>query len=342
MGLFNLTRDIGIDLGTANTLVTVKGKGIIIREPSVVAINKDTKEVIAVGEEAKKMIGKTPSNIIAIRPLKDGVIADFAITQNMLKHFIKKATKNLKLIKPRLLICIPSGITEVEKKAVIEAAEMAGAKNPNLIEEAMSAAIGAGLPVGEPTGNMVVDIGGGTTEIAILSLGGVVLSKSIPIGGDDFDQAIIHNIRNRHKLIIGERTAEKIKKNIASAYHEFEDKSMDVKGRDLISGLPKAINISTLEIHETLLETINSIVDSIKNILEKAPPELASDIIEKGIMLTGGGSLLVGLDLLIEEQTGIKAIVAEEPLDCVVKGTERVLENDGYYKVFLKNIKKIG
>ncbi|RBP46714.1 rod shape-determining protein [Garciella nitratireducens] len=328
------SKDMGIDLGTANTLVHVRGKGIVVREPSVVAINKNNKKVLAVGEEAKKMIGRTPGNIVAIRPMKDGVIADFDVTQNMLRYFIKKAYHKNKFVRPRVLVCVPSGITEVEKRAVIEASEQSGAKEAFIIEEPMAAAIGAGLPVAEPEGSMVVDIGGGTSEVAILSLGGIVTSKSIRIGGDEFDDSIIQYIKKEYNLMIGERTAEQIKIEIGSAYCVEEEKSIRIKGRDLVSGLPKTIEIDSKEIREALSEPISNILDAIKNTLEKTPPELAADIMDKGIMLTGGGALLRGLDELIRLETGMPVEIAENPLDCVVMGTGKILDDvDMFNKV---------
>lgn len=331
MGIFSKSY-IGIDLGTANTLVAVKGKGIIIREPSVVAIDKDKRQVIAVGIEAKKMIGKTPGNIIAIRPLKEGVIADFNITQKMLKYFMGKAMNGYNLSKPRVLIGVPSDITEVERKAVIEAAQMSGAKEVGLIEEALATAIGAGLPVNEATGSMVIDIGGGTTDIAVISLGGLVESASIRLGGDNFDDAIIQYIRSNHNLMIGERTAETIKMSIANASAKGYGKTMEIKGRDLVSGLPKTVKLTDIEIYEAIETTIYYIIDTVKSVLERTPPELLSDLLTSGIALTGGGALLEGLDQLIEKETGVHCFVAENPLDCVAKGTEMVLEQ-GYMNV---------
>lgn len=323
-------RDMGIDLGTANTLVFVKDKGIIVNEPSVVAINTVTREVLAVGDEAKQMIGRTPGSIVAIRPMKDGVIADFEVTQAMLRYFIDKAySKSLFSSKPRVVICVPSGVTEVEKRAVIEAAMAAGAKERSafLVEEPMAAAIGAGLPVDEPTGNMVVDIGGGTSEVAVVSLGGVVTSKSIRVAGDEFDSCIVNYIKKEYNLAIGDRSAENIKITIGCAYLEEKGGTMEIRGRDLITGLPKTITVSSEEILDALSEPVNSIVDAIKFTLEKTPPELASDIMEAGIVLTGGGALLRGLDKLISKETGMPVHVANEPLNCVALGTGMVLEN---------------
>jgi rod shape-determining protein MreB len=321
-----LTRDIGIDLGTANTLVYVKGKGILLREPSVVAINSHNGRVLAVGSEAKQMIGRTPGNIKAIRPMKDGVIADFETVQGMLRYFIQKIAGKNPLLRTRIIICVPSGVTEVEKRAVVEAAMQAGAKEAYLIEEPMASAIGAGLPVEEPSGSMVVDIGGGTSEVAVISLGGIVVSRSIRTAGDEFDDAIIHYVKKEYNLMIGERTAEDMKMKIGSAYPFDEELTYSVSGRDLVTGLPKERAISSVEIRDALREPVNAIVDSIKYTLEKTPPELASDIMERGIMLAGGGALLKGLDKLICAETGIPVYIAENPLDCVVLGTGKVLE----------------
>ncbi|NLL68434.1 MAG: rod shape-determining protein [Clostridiaceae bacterium] len=339
MSLF--TKEIGIDLGTANILVYLKGKGIILREPSVVAVNNHTGQVLAVGLDAKQMIGRTPGNITAIRPLKDGVIADFETTQGMLKYFMRKAVGNSPLAKPRVVICVPSGVTEVEKRAVVDSAMSAGAKEAFLIEEPMASAIGAGLPVAEPSGSMVVDIGGGTSEVAVISLGGVVVSRSLRVAGDEFDDAIIHYIKKEYNLMIGERSAESIKVKIGSAYPLDKEETYNVSGRDLVTGLPKELEISSVEIRESLKEPINSVVESIKYTLEKTPPELASDIMERGIMLTGGGALLKGFDKLIFEETGIPVYIAEEPLDCVVLGTGKVLEElDTLSSVLLSSRRK--
>ncbi len=328
MGLFSgFIKDLGVDLGTANTLVYIKGKGIVAREPSVVAIQANTKQVLAVGEEAKRMIGRTPGNIIAIRPLKDGVIADFDITKSMLKHFIRKATKRRTFFQPRVVVCVPSGVTEVEKRAVEEAAIHAGARDAYLIEEPMAAAIGAGLPVQEPTGSMIVDIGGGTTEVAIISLGGIVTSKSIRVGGDELDDSIVNFIKKEYSLMIGERTAEEVKIAIGTADINSKEETMEIRGRDMISGLPKTINVNSTEVYNAMKEPIFNIVDAIKSTLEKSPPELASDIMEFGIMLTGGGALLEGLDRLIIKETGIPVHIADNPLDCVAIGTGKALDS---------------
>ena len=326
MGFFGSSKDIGIDLGTANTLVFVKGKGIVLREPSVVAINSNTKRPLAVGREAKLMIGRTPGNIIAIRPLKDGVIADFDTAQVMIKSFIEKGiSKGVK--RPRIIVCYPSGVTEVEKRAIEEASRLAGASDVVLMEEPMAAAIGAGLPVSEPTGSMIVDIGGGTTEVAIISLGGIVTSKSLRIAGDEFDQSIIAYVKKEHSLMIGERTAEQIKMEIGSAYKVEDEKTMEIKGRDLITGLPKIVEISEDQIREALKEPVFAIIEAIKTTLEKTPPELAADIMEKGIMLAGGGALLKGLDVLITKETNMPVHIAEAPLDCVVLGAGKALQD---------------
>lgn len=343
MGFLNFfSKDMGIDLGTANTLVYVHGKGIVLREPSVVAIQNDTKTVLAVGEEAKRMIGRTPGNIVAIRPMKDGVIADFDVTQSMLKYFIRKAYGRKSFIQPRVVVCVPSGVTEVEKRAVEEAAYQAGAREAYLIEEPMAAAIGAGLPVEEPTGSMVVDIGGGTTEVAIISLGGIVTAKSIRVGGDELDESIIHYIKREYNLMIGERTAEDIKITIGSAFPKVKEDRMQIRGRDLVSGLPKTLEISSHEIMEALREPVGQIVEAIKYTLEKTPPELASDIMEIGIMLTGGGALLDGLDSLVRKETGMPVRIADEPLDCVVLGTGKAIESIDTLKRVLITSKKLG
>lgn len=339
MGFF--AKDIGIDLGTANTLVHVKGKGIVIREPSVVAINKNTKTILAVGDDAKSMIGRTPGDIVAIRPMKDGVIADFDITQSMLKYFIKRAMGGGFVSKPRVVICVPSGVTEVEKRAVEEATLSAGAKEAYLIEEPMAAAIGADLPVEEPTGSMIVDVGGGTSEVAVISLGGIVTSKSLRIAGDEFDEAVVHFVKKEYNLMIGERSAEQIKLTIGNAFPKPQEEYIEVRGRDLITGLPKNVTISSSEINEALTEPIDSIIDSIKFTLEKTPPELASDIMDKGIMLAGGGALLSGLDMLIKEETGMPVMIAEDPLDCVAIGTGKVLEEIETLKRVLITTRKL-
>ncbi|HAA81681.1 MAG: HSP70 class molecular chaperones involved in cell morphogenesi [Caldanaerobacter subterraneus] len=328
------SRDIGIDLGTATTLVYVQGKGIVLREPSVVAMRTDSKAILAVGEEAKKMVGRTPGNIIAIRPMRDGVIADFDITKAMLDHFISKVNprKGLFIFRPRVIVGIPSGVTEVEKRAVIEAALQAGAKAAHTVEEPMAAAIGAGLPVEEPTGSMVVDIGGGTTDVAVISLGGIVTSKSLRVGGDEMDEAIINYIKREYNLMIGERTAEEIKIQIGSAFPKPKEETMDIRGRDLVSGLPKTLKITSTEILEALKDPISSIIEAIKMTLEKTPPELAADIMDRGIMLTGGGALLSGIDKLIREETGMPVQIADQPTDCVALGAGKILEESSLFR----------
>ncbi|MBU5483572.1 rod shape-determining protein [Clostridium sp. MSJ-11] len=326
MALFGISKDMGIDLGTANTLIYVKGKGVVLREPSVVAINSDTKKVLAVGEEAKQMIGRTPGNIIAIRPLRDGVIADFDVTQAMLKKFIEKVSSKSAFTSPRIIVCFPSGVTEVEKRAIDAATKQAGAREVLLMEEPMAAAIGAGLPVNEPTGSMIVDIGGGTTEVAIISLGGIVTSKSLRVAGDEFDQSIISYIKKNFNLMIGERTAENVKIELGSAYDTGENNSMQIRGRDLITGLPKVIDITESEIREALAEPVASIIEAIKSTLEKTPPELASDIMDKGIMLAGGGATLKGLDILVNEETHMPVHIADASIDCVAIGAGKALD----------------
>ena len=321
------SKDIGIDLGTANTLVYLRGKGIIMREPSVVAVDTKTDEVRSVGHEAKAVIGRTPGSIMAVRPLKDGVIADFDITANMLARFIKKVCGNSMFFRPRVVICIPSGVTEVERRAVKEAALKAGARQVSVIEEPMAAAIGAGLPSSEPSGSMVVDIGGGTSEVAVISLGGIVAARSVRVGGDEFDQSIIAYIKRKYNLLIGERTAEQIKIEIGSAFELDQETSMDIKGRNLVDGLPKNITVNSEEVREALEESLQKITDAIKETLERTPPELSADIIDHGIMLTGGGALLRGLDQLINRETGIDVHVAENPLDCVAVGAGAVLDH---------------
>ncbi len=324
------SQDIGIDLGTANTLVFVKGKGIVIREPSVVAVDVRSQppKVVAVGAEAKEMIGRTPGSITAVRPLKDGVIADFDVTADMLKAFIKRAISSSPFSRARVMICIPSGVTEVERRAVHDAARSAGAKYVSLIEEPMAAAIGAGLPVSEATGSMVVDIGGGTAEVAVLSLGDIVTSRSARVAGDDFDDAIIAYIKKKYNLLVGERTAEDIKIRIGSAFPYEGEGAINVKGRNLMDGLPKNVVVTSEEIREALSDPVSQIIDAIRSTLEKTPPELAADIIDHGIMLTGGGALLRGLDKLIEIETKMPVHIAENPLDCVVDGTGICLEHD--------------
>ncbi|MCK5835444.1 MAG: rod shape-determining protein [Lentisphaeria bacterium] len=320
------THDIGIDLGTANTLVYVKGRGIVIREPSVVSVQVSTNKTLAVGLEAKKMLGITPGNIKAIRPMKDGVIADFAIAESMLRYFVEKAKNKIKLVRPKVIIAVPSGITEVERRAVIDSALSAGARSVGLVYEPMAAAIGAGIPVEEPSGSMIVDIGGGTTEVAVIALGGLVDSRSTKTGGDSMDVAIINYMKKNYALMIGERTAEQIKISIGSAYPLVDEVEREVKGRDLQAGLPKTVTLTSQEVREALKDCITNIVDAVRITLEKCPPELASDLIDHGIMLAGGGALLQGLDQLISEETGLPVSVAEESLDCVAIGTGKMLE----------------
>lgn len=320
------SKDLGIDLGTANTLVYMRGRGIVIREPSVVAVRDDTKEILAVGQGAKEMIGRTPGNVIAIRPLRDGVIADFEITQEMLKYFIRRISKKRLNYRPRVLISIPSGVTEVERRAVEEAAREAGAKEAYLIDEPMAAAIGAGLPISEPTGSMIVDIGGGTTEVAIISLGGVVTSRSIRVAGNKLDESIIFHVKKKYNLMIGERTAEAIKIEIGTTHSGETDREVRVRGRDLVTGLPKTLVLHSQEVMEAINDNLTDIVEAIRYTLERTPPELASDIMDRGIMLTGGGALLKGLDRLIVKETGMPVTASENPLDCVVVGTGKALE----------------
>ncbi|GAE27675.1 rod shape-determining protein MreB [Halalkalibacter wakoensis JCM 9140] len=323
------SKDIGIDLGTANTLVYVKGKGIVVREPSVVALRTDTGSIEAVGNDAKNMIGRTPGNIVAVRPMKDGVIADFDTTATMLKYFIQQAIKNRSIFtrKPSVMVCVPSGITAVEKRAVEDATKQAGAKEAYTLEEPFAAAIGADLPVWEPTGSMVVDIGGGTTEVAIISLGGIVTSQSIRVAGDEMDESIIQYIKKKYNLMIGERTSEALKLEIGSAGAPEGVDDMDIRGRDLLTGLPKTITVTAEEIAGALADTVDTIIESVKNTLEQSPPELAADIMDRGIVLTGGGALLRNLDRVLSDETNMPVLVAENPLDCVAIGTGRALEN---------------
>jgi len=321
-----LSNDMAIDLGTANTLDYLNGKGIVLSEPSVVAIEKDTKRILAVGTEAKEMLGRTPGNIIAIRPMKDGVIANFEVTEAMLRYFITKVHNRKTLVRPRIIICVPTGITQVEMRAVRDSAESAGAREVYLIEEPMAAALGVGLPIHEPSGNMILDVGGGTTEIAVISLSGIVYSKSVRVGGDFMDECISNYIKRKYNLLIGERTAEQIKIQIGSAYPLEEKLSMEVRGRDLVDGIPKTFQITDEEIRNALAEPVSTIVETVKDTLEKTPPELASDIVDKGIVLAGGGSLLRGLDVILREETGLPITVAEDPLTAVVLGTGKCLD----------------
>jgi rod shape-determining protein MreB len=322
-----LGRDMAVDLGTANTLVYVRGRGIVLNEPSVVALNTNNGQIVAVGAEAKRMIGRTPGNIVAIRPLKDGVIADFDVTERMLRYFIQKVHRRSHMAKPRLVVAVPSGITGVEQSAVKEAGHQAGARRVYIIEEPMAAAIGAGLPIHEPTGNMVVDIGGGTTEVAVISLGGIVTSQSIRVGGDELDQAIITFGKKEYSLMLGERTAEEIKMAIGSAFPADDEPHAEIRGRDLVSGLPKTVVISAAEVRKAIEEPVNLIVDAVKNTLDKCPPELAGDVMDRGIALTGGGALLRGLESRIREETGMPVQVADNPLDSVVLGTGKCVED---------------
>lgn len=330
--MFGMGTDIGVDLGTATVLVYVKGKGIVLKEPSVVAIDRDSGKVIAVGEEARRMIGRTPGNIVATRPLRDGVIADYDVTEKMLRHFIEKACKRkffLPFFRPRLMVCIPSGVTGVEERAVRQAAIQAGAKSAALIEEPLAAALGAGIDIAEPSGSMVVDIGGGTTDIAVLSLGGIVVSKSLRVGGDKFDEAIVRYIRREFNLMIGERTAEELKIQVGTALPSLkgENSTYDIRGRDLVSGLPKNISVDSRQAYEALQESVDQVVGSVKEVLEITPPELSADIMNKGIVMTGGGALLHGLSTLISRETGLPVYIAEDPISCVALGTGKALAN---------------
>ena len=321
-----LETDIGIDLGTASILVYIKGKGVVLKEPSVVAFDRDTNKIKAIGEEARLMIGRTPGNIVAARPLRQGVISDYTVTEKMIKHFIQKAIGKRTFKKPRIAVCVPSGVTEVEKKAVEDATWQAGARSVDIIEEPIAAAIGAGIDIAKPCGNMIVDIGGGTTDIAVISLGGAVVSTSIKIAGDDFDEAIVRFMRKKHNLLIGERTAEEIKIKIGCAFPRQEVITMDVRGRNLVTGLPKTITVTSEETEEALREATSQIVEAVHSVLEKTPPELSSDIAERGIVLTGGGALLQGLEELIESKTGINTMTAEDPMTAVAIGTGRYIE----------------
>jgi rod shape-determining protein MreB len=339
MGFLNLiSNDVGIDLGTANTLVFVRGQGIKLNEPSVVAIEVSSKKVLAVGTEAKKMVGRTPGEIMSIRPLKDGVIADFEITEILLSNFIRRVIRHRYLMKPRIVISVPSGITEVEKRAVRDSAENAGAREVFLIQEPMAAAIGVGLPVHLPSGIMVIDIGGGTSEIAVIALNGIVNNISIRIGGDEMDEAIMLYLKKNYNLLIGERTAEEIKINIGSAYPLDEEESMEIKGRDLVAGIPKTMKISSVQVREALSEPVDAIIEAVRQALEETPPELAADILDKGIIVTGGGALLKGMDKRLREETNLPINIADDPLTCVVRGTGKVLEDMSHYsKVLIKS-----
>jgi rod shape-determining protein MreB len=326
-----LSNDVAIDLGTANTLVHVKGQGIVLNEPSVVAVDNQTRKVVAVGSDAKSMLGKTPDHITAVRPLKDGVIADFQITEIMLKEFIRKAQQKRRFVKPRIVICVPSGITEVEKRAVRDSAEHAGAREVFLVAEPIAAAIGVGLPVNRPSGNMIIDIGGGTTEIAVIALDGIVCDTSIRVGGDEMDEAIVQHVKKTYNLLVGELTAENIKKTIGSAAPLPEELEMEIKGRDLVAGIPKVLRISSVEVREALREPILQIVEALKLALERCPPELAADIVDRGIVMTGGGSLLRELETLLKEETNLPINTVDDPLSCVVLGTGKILDDFEYY-----------
>lgn len=341
MSIFGkFSNDIGIDLGTANTLVFVRGQGIVLNEPSVVAVEVSTNKILAIGSEARKMLGRTPGEINAIRPLKDGVIADFEITERLLSDFIKRVVRHKFLMKPRIVICVPSGITEVEKRAVRDSAENAGAREVFLVQEPMAAAIGVGLPVDQPSGIMIIDVGGGTSEIAVIALNGIVNNTSIRIAGDEMNEAIVIYLKKNYNLLIGELTAEEIKINIGSAFELDREEFMEIKGRDLVAGVPKNIKISSAQIREALTEPVNSIIDAVRQSLEQTPPELASDILDRGIVLTGGGALLKGLDKRIRHETNLPVIVADDPLTCVARGTGVILENmNKYSKVLMRSRK---
>jgi rod shape-determining protein MreB len=339
MGFLNLvSNDIGIDLGTANTLVFLRGQGIVLNEPSIVAIEVSSKKVLAVGSEAKEMVGRTPGEIMSIRPLKDGVIADFEVTEKLLSNFIRRVVKHRYLMKPRVVISVPSGITEVEKRAVRDSAENAGAREVFLIQEPMAAAIGVGLPVHLPSGIMVIDVGGGTSEIAVIALNGIVNNISIRIGGDEMDEAIMLYLKKNYNLLIGERTAEEIKIKIGSAFPLDEEESMEIKGRDLVAGIPKTMKLSSVQVREALSEPVDTIIQAVRQALEETPPELAADILDKGIVVTGGGALLKGMDRRLREETNLAINIAEDPLTCVVRGTGKVLEDMSHFsKVLIKS-----
>ncbi|MGI6566320.1 MAG: rod shape-determining protein [Firmicutes bacterium] len=342
--MFGLSKNMGIDLGTANTLVYVQGKGIVLQEPSVVAIERNTNRVLAVGSEAREMVGRTPGNIIAVRPMADGVIADFDVTERMLRHFISKASRRRGIFRPLVVVAVPSGVTEVEKRAVIDATLSAGAKDARLIEEPMAAAIGSGLPVQEPTGSMIVDIGGGTTEVAVISLGGIVSHRSIRVGGDELDEAIVQHVRRTYNLLIGERTAERVKHEVGTAFLEKdrERNSTEIRGRDLVTGLPKTVTVTDEEIHLALAEPIQSIVEAVKVTLERTPPELAADIMDKGIILAGGGSLLSGLPRLLSNETAMPVHLSDDPLTAVARGTGTALEHFNLLQRVMINSRKLG
>ncbi len=333
-------KDMGMDLGTANTLVVVKGKGVVLDEPSIVAIDKNNNHILAVGKEAKRMVGRTPSNIVAIRPLKDGVIADFETTEKMLRYFIQQVHRNIGIARPRIVICVPSGITPVEKKAVVEATEQAGARAAYIVEEPLAAAIGAGLPIDEPTGSMIVDIGGGTSEVAVISLGGIVVSQSLRIGGDELDEDITYHLKKEHNLLMGERTAERLKMEIGSAFPLEDEEKMEVNGRDLVTGLPKTIIITSQQVRKALEKAVNDIINAVLEVLDSTPPELASDIMKRGIMLTGGGSLLKGLAERISRETHCPVHLAENPLASVAIGAGKCVEDFSRLKRYLKYSKQ--
>jgi len=333
-------KDMAVDLGTATTLVHVKGKGIVLMEPSVVSVEKSTGRILAVGAEAKRMLGRTPGSIVAIRPMRDGVIADFDVTESMIRYFIQKVHKRRFAVKPRVVVCVPSGVTEVEKRAVFEATLQAGARAAYLIEEPMAAAIGAGLPIQDPTGNMICDIGGGTTEVAVISLGGVVCSESIRVGGDEFDEAIINHVKKEYNVIIGERTAEEIKIEIGSAYPLEEEEDVEVRGRDLLMGLPKNITLSSEEIRVAIDEPLNAVIAAVKTTLERTPPELSSDIMDRGLVLAGGGSLLRGLDEKLRQETGMPVYLADDPMTCVVIGSGKALDEINVLKKILIGVQR--
>jgi rod shape-determining protein MreB and related proteins len=336
MGVFS--NDVAIDLGTANTLVYLRGKGIVLNEPSVVAVDRTSNKVIAVGKEAKSMLGRTPDEIVAVRPLKDGVIADFEKTEDLLREFIQKALRRRTWVRPRIIICVPSGITEVEKRAVQDSAQHAGAREVLLVPEPIAAAIGVGLPVGKPSGNMIIDIGGGTTEIAVMALNSIVNQQSIRVGGDEMDEAIVQYVKKAYNLLIGEQTAEQIKIRIGSAFRLEQEEEMEIKGRDLVAGIPKTMKISSVEVREALSEPLQQIVEALMQSLEKTPPELASDIVDRGIVMTGGGSLLRGIDMLLREATNLPITVAEDPLTCVVLGTGKILDDPTLYEKVLMSV----
>ncbi|NLY29975.1 MAG: rod shape-determining protein [Firmicutes bacterium] len=342
--MFGLSKNMGIDLGTANTLVYVQGKGIVLQEPSVVAIERNTNRVLAVGAEAREMVGRTPGNIVAVRPMADGVIADFNVTERMLRHFISKASRRRGIFRPLVVVAVPSGVTEVEKRAVIDATLSAGAKDARLIEEPMAAAIGSGLPVQEPTGSMIVDIGGGTTEVAVISLGGIVSHRSIRVGGDELDEAIVQHVRRTYNLLIGERTAERVKHEVGTAFldRDRERKSTEIRGRDLVTGLPKTVTVTDEEIHLALAEPIQSIVEAVKVTLERTPPELAADIMDKGIILAGGSSLLCGLTRLLSNETAMPVHLSDDPLTAVARGTGTALEHFNLLQRVMINSRKLG